>query len=300
MTVKEPFAQGFAHAARSPEPDLAVAALMIARVEYPHLDAGPCLDELDRLGREAHARVAPATPLAAAPDEVDPEQLARVKALNRFLYGELGFAGNDRRYDDPRNSCLNQVLLRRTGIPITMALVYLEVGRRAGLRLEGVNFPGHFLVCCPASPGSPFSRDIIIDAFHNGAQLTPDDCLALLRRHAGADAELEPRLFRRATKTQILTRMLSNLKRLYVRMHSMPQARHVTSLLLALDPSSSDDLRDRGLLSYHLRDFPSALRDLEQFLRLAGGPPDTEDDSDERSRIWEHIKALRKRVAEMN
>ena len=136
----------FTHAALSPDPDLAIAALMIARLEYPKLDAGPYLDQLDALGEEAKVRVA-AAPVDAgnAPHRVDPDRYARVLALNDYLFGELHFVGNERHYEDPRNSFLNEVLDRRTGIPITLALLYMEVARRAGLYVEGINFPGHFL-----------------------------------------------------------------------------------------------------------------------------------------------------------
>src|SRR5262245_19338213 len=165
---------------------------MIARVAYPKLEAGPYLERLDALGREASQRIASAQ---VAPEEVpthvDPEMFARVIALNRFLFTDERFVGNDVHYEDPRNSFLNEVLDRRTGIPITLALVYMEVARRAGVPIEGINFPGHFLVRCPANrrlryvgrPESPHYRDLIVDAHHGGALLSEDACRTLLRRH---------------------------------------------------------------------------------------------------------------------
>src|SRR5436190_3338137 len=186
--MKERIVHAFAQAALSPDPDLAVAALMIARIEYPKLDAGPYLDRLDAFGREAKRRVSDVSVVAGeAPPRVDPEGYARVMALNDYLFRELRFVGNERQYKDPRNSFLNEVLDRRTGIPITLALLYIEVARRAGLRVEGVNFPGHFLLRCPARPGRSYSEDLIIDAFQGGALLTEDGCRDLLRRHAGDD-----------------------------------------------------------------------------------------------------------------
>jgi regulator of sirC expression with transglutaminase-like and TPR domain len=300
--------QSFTRVALSPDPDLAVAALMIARLEYPKLDAGPYIDELDALGREAAKRVAAARPGESVPPDVDPDAYARVTALNDFLFKEERFVGNDGQYEDPRNSCLNEVLDRRTGIPITLALVYIEVARRAGVLVEGVNSPGHFLVRCPARrslgeggrPERLHYRDLIIDAHHGGALLSEDACRALLRRHADDEELWESRLLAHATKQQILTRMLVNLKRSYVRMFSFPQARDVTELLLALDPSAINELRDRGLLAYHLNDFASALRDLQAYLRLsATGRPDDEE-RDEQAQIWEHVKSLRRRVASLN
>src|SRR4051812_33252648 len=125
--MREQFVRGFSHAGLSPDPDLAVAALMIARVESPKLDAGPYLDRLDALGREAAQRVRAATPASDTPSNVDPESYARVIALNEYLFGELGFSGNEANYEDPRNSFLHDVLDRRTGIPITLAVLYMEV-----------------------------------------------------------------------------------------------------------------------------------------------------------------------------
>jgi regulator of sirC expression with transglutaminase-like and TPR domain len=299
--IREHLVRSFTHAALSPDPDLAIAALMIARIEYPTLDAGPYLDRLDAFGEEAKLRVTAAAIVPGdAPPRVDPEGYARVMALNEYLFKELQFVGNDVQYEDPRNSFLNEVLDRRTGIPITLALLYMEVARRAGLQVEGINFPGHFLLRCRARGGMPYSEDLIIDAFHGGALLSEDACRHLLRRHAGEDAVFESDLLRRATKPQILVRVLLNLKRVYVRMHSFPQARDVTELLLAADPSATHELRDRGLLAYHLKDFSAALRDLQAYLQLASTAGLDADERDEHEQIWEHVKTLRRRVASLN
>lgn len=303
--IREQLVRSFTHAALSPDPDLAIAALMIARIEYPGLDSGPYLDQLDALGHEARLRVATASVVPAdAPPHVDPVQYARVMALNDFLFKELRFVGNDVQYEDPRNSCLNEVLDRRTGIPITLALIYMEVARRAGVDVQGVNFPGHFLLRCPARH-NPYSKDLIIDAYHGGALLSEDACRALLRRHAGDDAagsddEMDAYLLGHATKQQILARMLLNLKRVYVRMHSFPQARDITELMLAVDPSAINELRDRGLLAYHLKDFSAALRDLQAYLRLSASAALDEEEREEQAQIWEHVKTLRRRVASLN
>jgi regulator of sirC expression with transglutaminase-like and TPR domain len=307
--ISEQLVHSFARLALSPDPDLAVAALMIARVEYPRLDAGPYLDQLDALGHEAAKRVAAAPPMTDhTPAHADPEAYARVAALNDYLFREERFVGNDIQYEDPRNSFLNEVLDRRTGIPITLALVYMEVARRAGVVVEGINFPGHFLVRCPARRGmaylgrseSPYYRDLIIDAHHGGALLSEDACRELLRRHVGADAAWDAHLAGRATKPQILARMLLNLKRVYVRMYSFPQARDATELLLAVDPSAKIELRDRGLLAYHLNDFSGALRDLQAYLQLAATGGLDEQEREEQAQIWEHVKSLRRRVASLN
>jgi regulator of sirC expression with transglutaminase-like and TPR domain len=293
-------AEDLLRALNEPGEALAPAALAIARVEYPALDSEPYLHRLERMGEAAAGRLQRDSPV-------------RIATLNAYLFEELGFSGN-RDYDDPRNSLLNEVLDRRLGIPITLAVIYLEIGRRAGLRLEGVNFPGHFLVRAPAGAGA--IDDQIIDPFHAGALLSEVDCRHLLRQHVGDEAAFDRGLLATATRQHIVVRMLVNLKRLYVRMRSFPQARAIADLLLAVDPSALGELRDRGLLAYHMEDFAAALKDLEAYLRLMprGDAGDHEydvevasdegDDGEqpvsESAQIWEHVKTLRRRVAGYN
>jgi regulator of sirC expression with transglutaminase-like and TPR domain len=285
--ISRAFIDEFARAVRSPDDNLATAALLLARLEHRALDPSRYLAELDVLGEEARRRLATSAG--------NPRGPGGVEALNGYLFGEQGFAGNRTHYDDPRNSFLNEVLDRRRGIPITLALVYIEVARRAGLEVHGINFPGHFLLGCGGA-----STPLILDPFHGGAVLSEGDCRELLRRHAGDEVAFSTGLLAPADKRQILTRMLVNLKRSYVRLRSFPQARAVIELLLALDPADAVELRDRGLLSYHLDDLPSALRDLEAYLRIA--PPAEEGDArrEELDQIWEHVKVLRRRVASFN
>jgi regulator of sirC expression with transglutaminase-like and TPR domain len=298
--IGEQSIRSFTVAALSPDPDLANAALMIARLEYPGLDARPYLDRLDALGREALSRLEAVSVVPSdAPPGVDPDRYARVMALNDYLFNDLRFIGNRTRYEDPRNSCLNEVLDRRTGIPITLALLYMEVARRAGLEVEGINFPGHFLLRCRARRSQPYAEDLLIDAFHGGALLSADACHRVLRRHQGEDT-VAIDAFSHATKPQILARMLLNLKRIYERMHSFPQARDVTELFLAVNPTARGELRDRGLLAYHLRDFSGALRDLQAYLQLPVPVRREEEEREHDARIWEHVKMLRRRLAMLN
>jgi regulator of sirC expression with transglutaminase-like and TPR domain len=290
-----------------PGEDLGPAALAIARVEYPSLQPERYLDELSRMGHEAKDRLKGARGGAEA-----------VLVFNEYLYDEKGFTGNRQNYEDPRNSFLNEVLDRRTGIPISLAVVYLEIARHAGIRISGVNFPGHFLLRAALDPGAnvrvadePF---LIIDPFHGGARLSELDCRELLRQYVGDAAAFDQTLLEPATRNDIIVRMLVNLKRLFVRMRSFPQARFISDLLLTVDPSALAELRDRGLLAYHLEDFGAALRDLETYLRLspkqpplsdqitesdeAGAGEETEESYD--AQVWEHVKTLRKRVAGLN
>jgi regulator of sirC expression with transglutaminase-like and TPR domain len=281
-------------AADRPGPDLAAPAFLVARLEYPALDPEPYLDRIDRMGVDAAHRIARDAGL-------DAPLPVRVDALNHYLFTEVGFTGNREQYDDPRNSCLNEVLDRRTGIPITLALIYIEVARRSGVRAEGINFPGHFLVRAlqDLHTDDP-DEGLIIDPFHGGVILGEADCRGLLHRHMGEEAAWAPSLLARATRRQIMVRMLLNLKRLYVRMRSFPQARQVTDILLALQPSSLTELRDRGLLAYHMNDVYHALKDLEAYLKMARLTEQDEDARKETEQVWEHVKTLRRRAAQMN
>ena len=294
MSTPRSLAEQLADAADRPGPDLAAPAFLVARLEYRRLDPGPYLDRLDEWGDEAFHHI------TADPGH-DAPLAARVDTLNKYLFDELGFFGNREQFEDPRNSCLNEVIDRRTGIPITLALVYIEIARRAGIRAEGVNFPGHFLVRVlhdlhTDDPG----EGLIVDAFHSGAILDEQDCRLLLHRHLGEEAAWQPELLARATRRQVLVRMLLNMKRLYVRWRSFPQARAVTDLLLALSPSAVTELRDRGLLAYHMNDFPAALRDLEEYLKLAKAGESDEEQKKDNQQVWEHVKTLRRRVASLN
>jgi regulator of sirC expression with transglutaminase-like and TPR domain len=144
------------------------------------------------------------------------------------------------------------------------------------------------------------SAGIIIDPFHAGALLSEHDCRRLLQQHVGSEVAFDPSLLAPATRPQIVVRMLLNLKRIYVHMRSFPQARQVTELLLALSPSALSELRDRGLLAYHLNDLTGALRDLQTYLKLSAMGDVDEEAREEHQQIWEHVKTLRRRVAALN
>jgi len=281
-------------AANSSGIGLAQTALVIARIEYPRLDPNPYLTRLDRMGDAARRAIEHHIATTG-----DTSTLGCVNGLNAYLFGEQGFVGNEEKFEDPRNSCLNEVIERRTGIPITLSLVYMEVAQRAGLHVDGVNFPGHFLVRCPQT-GRESGGGLIIDPFNGGALLSEQDCRVLLQRHVGSEVAFDKALLTPATRAQILVRMLLNLKRIYVHMRSFPQARIVTELLLAMSPSALSELRDRGLLAYHLNDLTGALRDLQAYLKLSSMSEMDADARQEHEQIWEHVKTLRRRVASLN
>ena len=290
--MKKDLVAALVDASNAPGTALAPAALVIARVECPRLDAEPYIARLDAMGDAARRVVE-----RHAESSGDKSAQCGVKALNEYLFDELQFTGNRDKYEDPRNSCLNEVLERRTGIPLTLSIVYMEVARRAGLQVDGINFPGHFLVRCPQAHSG---HQLVIDPFHSGALLSEHNCRLLLQKHVGSEVAFSRSLLAPATRNQILVRMLLNLKRIYVHMRSFPQARDVTELLLALTPSALSELRDRGLLAYQLNDVTGALRDLQAYLRLSSMSEADKESRAEHQQIWEHVKTLRRRVAALN
>jgi regulator of sirC expression with transglutaminase-like and TPR domain len=291
--VTPPLAEELVEAAASPADNLPYCALLLARVAYPRLDPAPSLRELERMGMMARDHL-----------EIGlggrPRRRMRLRIVTEFVFGQLGFTGNLEQYGDPRNSLLNDVLTRRTGIPITLATVFIDIARRAGLSVEGVNFPGHFLVRClpDDGPQPEESEPLLVDPFHAGAVLTTQECTRLLRTQLGAEALLEPGMLQTATKRDTLVRMLLNLKRAYVHLRSFSQAHAVAELLVALDPSALAELRDRGLLASQIRKDAAALRDLQAW--LAHAPDANEQEQESRQQIWEHVKELRRRMAGMN
>jgi regulator of sirC expression with transglutaminase-like and TPR domain len=257
--------------------DLAEAALLIAKEEYPGLEVDCYLSRLDAMATEVRAQMG---------QTGDPHRL--IAALNAYLFQDQGFHGNTDDYYNPRNSFLNEVLDRRTGIPITLSTVYMEVGRRVGFRLHGVGMPGHFMVKYVAP-----DEEIVIDPFNGGAILSPADCQRILDRVYDGKLAFEPRFLATVGTRQILVRMLNNLKAIYFNAQEYAKALAAVERLLILDPRSATEIRDRGLLSSQLKRYADATADLERYLKLAPGAEDTQV-------IRDHLRSIRERVASMN
>lgn len=255
--------------------NLAHAALLIAYQEYPGLDISFYLKRLDDMASVVRGRVSKQATVAD-----------RLFALNWFLFDEQGFTGNADDYYDPRNSFLNEVLDRRSGIPITLSLVYIEIGWRLGLPLEGVLFPGHFLVKCAA-----YGRHLIIDPFSEGAQLQEEDLMRQLQQVYGVENPPKDALVHSlasAGKKDILVRMLRNLKGIYFRNGQMAKALSMLDHILLIMPELPGEMRDRGLLYQHLECFQAALVDFRRYLEIS---PFAGDAGDIRGRIIELQRA---------
>lgn len=260
---------------------LAEACLLIAQDAYPGLDVPKYLGEIERMAARLRGRLPPGA---------DAEE--KVIALNQFLFDDLGFSGNVDDYYDPRNSYLHEVIERRRGIPISLSILYMEIGRKIGLPLEGVSFPGHFLVRLALR-----GNTLILDPFSGGEPLSEHDLRKLLRRviagsgRAGLrsagdvaaelplDQFLEP-----AGHRQVLARMLRNLKNIYREKDEPQRLLEVINRMLVVTPEAYVELRDRGLVYQKLEAFRAALKDLNDYLERE---PEALDADEIRARVVE-------------
>jgi len=241
------------------EIDLLRAALTIARTEYPGLDIESYAARLDQLARQAEARIT----------EIG-DVRETITALNHVLFAEAGLRGNREDYYDPRNSFVNDVLDRRLGLPITLALIYMEVGRRLGFPLFGVGMPGHFLLKHYDIDG----RENLIDCFNGGDILSAQDCQRRLDEIYDGQMTLRPEFLFAVSRRQILTRILNNLKTGYLSARKLRKALPLVDLILVIYPRSPEDVKQRALLRYSLGENKGAAEDLDEYLKMS---PDASD-----------------------
>ena len=237
--------------------DLALAALTAAAALGEEIDVELEKTRLDDVAKEARERVA----LAEGP-------LGQINALNETMFDDLGFAGNTDDYYDPRNSLLNQVIERRLGIPITLSLVYIEVGARVGIPLAGVGMPGHFLVKHDAE------SSLFVDPFHRGVILDEGECIQQFSR-INEGLHWDPLFLSPVAPRSLLARMLRNLGAIWTQREDLALAERVLTLLMALQPGEAGHKRDRGMLRFRLGQRDDALADLESYLDPSTSAPDT-------------------------
>jgi regulator of sirC expression with transglutaminase-like and TPR domain len=256
----------FGELVRMPEDalDLGLGALLIAQIEHPQLEPARELERLDELAGRA--------------GRLD------VHRLRRFLFENEGFAGNAEDYYDPRNSCLNDVLDRRLGIPITLTVLAMEVGRRAGLTVHGVGLPGHFMA---AADG------VLFDPFNGGAVVTREEAGAVVARVLGRPVPLEAGHFAPVPKTQILVRMLANLRRVYVDREAWTKARAVMERLMLLDPEAPGHVRDYGTVLMKEGHFTQGAAQWERYLARHPTARDA-------ARVKKQLTEIRRAIASLN
>jgi regulator of sirC expression with transglutaminase-like and TPR domain len=255
---------------------LARAALELSRIEHPDLDVDLYLGRLDGLAGEIGRSRGDASPVE------------RLHGLREYLFEELGFKGNRADYYDPRNSFLSDVLDRRMGIPISLSLVLVEVGRRIGLPMEGIGLPGHFITGVRLD-----DAPILLDPFHGGAILTPEACRELVSKALGKRVRLTEASFAPVGHRQFLTRMLANLKGIYWRTEQWDKAARLSDYLIALDPAAGTERRDRGIALAKAGQYQRGLVDWERYLTDF---PDAPDNAEMRG----HLRRVRQKLAELN
>jgi regulator of sirC expression with transglutaminase-like and TPR domain len=257
--------------------DIVEAGLWVAAEEYPDLDVEHTA---------ARVRLISAEGARLARGLTNP--FARLDVLRGFLYDDLGFRGNETEYNDPRNSFLNEVLDRRLGNPLSLSILFLDVARAAGFQAHGVGLPGHFVTSATYE-----GRTLLVDPYHCGQVISEDDCRHLVSKTTGRPSLFRRELLEGADERMMLTRMLLNLKYIYVKSEDYRRALAAVERLLLVSPRDSTEIRDRGFLYAHLGHPGAAVSDLESYLALV---PSARDAESVRGRVaW-----LRQRLSECN
>jgi regulator of sirC expression with transglutaminase-like and TPR domain len=268
--------------------DVLQVALLIARLAYPDLDEARCEAQLDELARRVRAELAPPTPgnLPQLHSEIEP--LTTIQAINKILFEEEGFHGNREHYYDPNNSYFNKVLEQHTGIPITLSLLYIEVARRVGLRVEGVALPFQFVVRCILP-----ETTLYIDAYEDGLLLSERECRERIQQMARKRIKIHAHWFEPVNPRFFVARMLNNLKNFYIDHEDYGHALNICNLLIMLLPRFAGEWRDRGIVQLQLKHYARAKHDLITYTELAPKASDREE-------MLEHLKAIRQIIATMN
>jgi regulator of sirC expression with transglutaminase-like and TPR domain len=273
----DPELDEFAHEINRPEAgiDLARAALVMGKFEYPGLDVTGYLSRFDKLA-DAAGRAVQSTDLPAL-------------TLAQFLFDELGFSGNAGDYADPRNSFMNEVLERRLGIPISLSVLYIEIARRVDIQAQGVGLPGHFIVRVTLNSGEV----VYLDPFHGGQLLSEEDCRTRVAAITGGTLPFHESFLNPVQSRYILTRMLNNLKNFYASANDFQRAAKVIERLLVMNPDDVTEMRNLGVLYGQLGKRRQAVDLLEYYLNAWPNAQDTEV-------IRNYIKALSDQASKWN
>lgn len=279
MQHQDPIREDFIRNVKRPEPalDLARTALIVAAESDPNVDVDGVIHTLDSWAGELKLRLDP-----------DWNNLQKLARLRSFVFEELGFKGERRDYYNPVNSLLHEVVKNRRGVPLTLSIVFMEIGWRLGIPFEGVGFPGHFMVRLTGEPG-----DLILDPFEHGCSIHEEDCRRILQEVTGGALEFHEDLLASVSKHDMIRRLLHNLKGAYLRLGDDERALSAVERLLLIAPGDAHELRDAGLLLFRLQRYGRALDRLEAYLATKPTPTDV-------SAVREHIADLRRRLAEMN
>ena len=266
----DPFVSEWISFSKNPNYNLIEKCLKLGQIiEYPELNISKYIEKINGMGNSLKIKIGKIK---------NPTYL--ISMLNEYLFDELGFHGAEEDYYDPVNSFLNVVLDKKTGIPITLSILYAEVAKHIGLDLRIVGFPGHVIV--------KYKKEMILDPFYRGRLLTIEDLEKILNRNFGEDVEFVPEYLNEATTEQLLTRLLRNLKNSYTQSYAYDNAMKCTDMILGMQPESPEEIRDKGILEERLLRYDKALPLLNKYLEL-------EPEADDADFILELIKSVREK-----
>jgi regulator of sirC expression with transglutaminase-like and TPR domain len=266
----DPFVSEWISFSKNPNYNLIEKCLKLAQIiEYPELNVSKYIEKINEMGNSLKIKIG---------EVKNPTYL--ISVLNEYLFDELGFHGAEEDYYDPVNSFLNVVLDKKTGVPITLSILYSEVAKHIGLDLRIVGFPGHVIV--------KYKKEMILDPFYRGRLLTIEDLEKILNRNFGEDVEFVPEYLNEATTEQLLTRLLRNLKNAYTQSYAYDNAMKCTDMILGMQPESPEEIRDKGILEERLLRYDKALPLLNKYLEL-------EPEADDADFILELIKSVREK-----
>ena len=266
----DPFVSEWISFSKNPNHNLIEKCLKMAQIlEYPELNLSEYIEKINEMGNSLKLKIGKVK---------NPTYL--ISVLNEYFFDELGFHGAEEDYYDPGNSFLNVVLDKKTGIPITLSILYSEVVKHIGLDLQIVGFPGHVIV--------KYKKEMILDPFYRGRLLTITELKEILNRNFGEDVEFVPEYLNEATTEQLLTRLLRNLKNAYTQSYAYDNAMKCTDMILGMRPESPEEIRDKGILEERLLRYDKALPLLNKYLEL-------EPEADDVDFILELIKSVREK-----
>lgn len=252
----DPFVAEWFSFVKNPNFNLVEKCLKFAQIlEYPDLEIEKYIEKITKMGMSLKESVS---------DVKNPTYL--ISMLNEHLFENLGYSGDDDDYYNPKNNFLNEVIDKKTGLPITISILYAEVAKFIGLDLKIVGFPSHILV--------KYNEEMILDPFYDGRLLDIDDLQEILDTNYGGELEFKPEFLDEITSEQILVRLTRNLKNSYVQSFVYDKALRCVNMVLAIEPESPDDIRDKGILEERLLNYDSALKYLNKYLEIN---PNAED-----------------------
>ena len=266
----DPFIAEWLSFSKNPNYNLVEKCLKMAQIlEYPELNISKYIEKINEMGNSLNMKIGKVK-----------NSTYHISMLNEYLFDELGFDGAEEDYYDPGNSFLNVVLDKKTGIPITLSIIYAEVAKSIGLDLQIIGFPGHVIV--------KYKEEIILDPFYSGRLLTIEDLEEILTRNFGEVIEFVPEYLNEATTDQLLTRLLRNLKNAYTQSYAYNNAMKCTDMILGMQPESPEEIRDKGILEERLLRYDKAIPLLNKYLEL-------QPEADDADFILELIKSVREK-----